>query len=100
MLMDEPLTGLDVPAQEGLLALLDDLQARQVTIMVATHDLEQAAHHFDRILLLNRRVVAFGTPEHVLQAKYLAQAYGSQLTLADGHIVADTCCGGDEHGSA
>lgn len=100
MLMDEPLTGLDVPAQEGLLALLDDLQARRVTIMVATHDLEQAAHYFDRILLLNRRVVAFGTPQHVLQAKYLAQAYGSQLTLAGGHIVADTCCGGDEHGPA
>ena len=31
MLMDEPLTGLDTPAQEGLLNLLDTLRAQKVT---------------------------------------------------------------------
>lgn len=49
MLMDEPLTGLDMPAQEGILNLLDRLKEEKVTVMVATHDLEQAASHFDRI---------------------------------------------------
>ena len=43
MLMDEPLTGLDSPSQEGILALLDELKRQNVTVMVATHDLEQAA---------------------------------------------------------
>lgn len=97
MLMDEPLTGLDAPAQESLLALLDELQARRVTIMVATHDLEQARRHFDRILLLNRRLIAFGPPEQALQAGNLARAYGSHLTLAEGQVITDTCCEGDEH---
>src|SRR6185503_8028963 len=67
MLMDEPLTGLDTPAQEGLLDLLDTLRDQRVTVMVATRDLEQASRHFDRILLLNHHIVAFGHPEDVLQ---------------------------------
>src|SRR5512146_354968 len=60
MLMDEPLTGLDTPSQDGILNLLDRLKRERVTVMVATHDLEQAARHFDRILLLNHRMIAFG----------------------------------------
>lgn len=89
MLMDEPLTGLDAPAQEGLLALLEVLQRRGVTLMVATHDLEQARLHFDRILLLNRRLIAFGPPEQVLQAGNLTRAYGSRK------ILVDECCQGE-----
>ena len=98
MLMDEPLTGLDTPSQEELLALLDTLQRRGVTIMVATHDLDQAARYFDRILLLNRRVLAFGPPQQALQAENLARAYGSKLTVVEGQVITDTCCEGDEHG--
>ncbi len=97
MLMDEPLTGLDAPAQEGLLALLGELQRKGITVMVATHDLEQAGRYFDRILLLKRRLIAFGRPEQVLQAENLRDAYGSRLTLPDGQIITDTCCEGDEH---
>src|SRR5262245_50845313 len=66
MLMDEPLTGLDAPAQEGILNLLDRLKRENVTVMVATHDLEQAANHFDRIMLLNHKMIAFGEPKRVL----------------------------------
>lgn len=97
MLLDEPLTGMDSPTQESLLSLLADLQQRGVTLLVATHDLEQAARHFDRILLLNRRLIAFGLPEQVLQAGNLARAYGSRLALPDGLFIADTCCEGDEY---
>src|SRR5215207_7053824 len=66
MLMDEPLTGLDTPSQEGLLDLLDTLKTQNVTVMVATHDLDQAARHFDRIMLLIHQIVAFGTADKVL----------------------------------
>src|SRR5512146_1721333 len=81
MLMDEPLTGLDAPAQEGLLNLLDTLRNQNVTVMVATHDLEQAARHFDRIMLLNHRIVAFDVPQQVLRTDNLLQAYGGRLKL-------------------
>src|SRR5215211_8407474 len=84
MLMDEPLSGLDTPSQEGLLNLLDTLRNQNVTVMVATHDLDQAARHFDRILLLNHRIVAFGNPADVLQTENLVNAYGGRLRSTSG----------------
>ncbi|MDI6770925.1 MAG: hypothetical protein QMD04_14800 [Anaerolineales bacterium] len=91
--MDEPLTGLDTPAQEGLLALLGDLQQRRVTVMVATHDLEQAARYFDKILLLNHKIVAFGVAEEVLKPNNLIVAYGGKLQInRDGQMLVDDCC--------
>ena len=94
MLMDEPLTGLDAPSQEGILNLLDRLKQEKVTVMVATHDLEQASTYFDRIMLLNHRVVAFGEPDTVLQTENLLKAYGGRLRSTEsGNIVTvDDCC--------
>jgi manganese/iron transport system ATP-binding protein len=101
MLMDEPLSGLDAPSQDGILALLDELNRQNVTVMVATHDLEQASQYFDRIMLLNHRLIGFGPPEQVLQTEKLIQAYGGRLRSVDGDnvLTVDDCCDdGDEHG--
>ncbi len=100
MLMDEPLTGLDTPAQEGLLDLLDTLKNQNVTVLVATPDLEQAARHFDRILLLNHQMVAFGSPEEVLKTENLIRAYGGRLrsTSGDNVLSVDDCCDEGEDG--
>ena len=101
MLMDEPLTGLDTPSQEGILTLLDRLKREKVTVMVATHDLDQAANHFDRIMLLNHQIVAFGEPSEVLHTDNLLQAYGGRLKPVDGLNIlsTDDCCdeGSDDH---
>jgi len=97
MLMDEPLTGLDTPSQEALLSLLGDLQKRGVTVMVATHDLEQAERYFDSILLLNHKLVAFGAARDVLKSDVLLHAYGGKLNKVDGKYLTDTCCEEGDH---
>ncbi|HAV77235.1 MAG TPA: manganese ABC transporter ATP-binding protein [Anaerolineae bacterium] len=99
MLMDEPLTGLDTPSQEGILDLLDRLKKENVTVMVATHDLDQAEAHFDRIMLLNHRIVSFGEPQIVMQTENLLNAYGGRLrSTDDGKVLSiDDCCDDDEH---
>ncbi len=100
MLMDEPLAGLDIPAQEDIFRILDELQPRGVTVMVATHDLNLASEQFDRVMLLNNRLLGIGHPDDVFTPERLLQAYGSHLRLVqtdDGVMVlSDTCCGGDE----
>jgi manganese/iron transport system ATP-binding protein len=105
MLMDEPLTGLDTPSRQEILNLLDNLREKKVTIMVATHDLNEAAQYFDRVMLLNGKLLAFGSPEQVLQYQNLVDAYGDRLrrinTGDDTVAIADTCCGeGEEHDHA
>ncbi|MEZ4868973.1 MAG: zinc ABC transporter ATP-binding protein AztA [Caldilineaceae bacterium] len=100
LLLDEPLTGLDLPSQEIILSLLAELHAEGVTMLVATHDLSQAAEYFPKVMLLNRQMVALGAPAEVLTQSFLAEAYGSQLQIlpnAQGALVlTDTCCGGGE----
>ncbi len=94
MLLDEPLNGLDTPAQESLLKLLDALRDRQVTVMIATHNLDQASRYFDRILLLNQKIIGFGLPGEVLSTEKLRQAYGDryQSLNGEGLITVDDCC--------
>lgn len=96
LLLDEPFTGLDAPSQQILLEILEDLHNRRISILVATHDLNQAAERFNRILLLNRQLVADGAPQDVLTADLLRRAYGSHLHVLPGPegglVVADTCC--------
>jgi manganese/iron transport system ATP-binding protein len=99
MLMDEPLTGLDVPAQEDIFRIMDELRGRRVTVMLSTHDLNLAAERFDRVMLLNSRLLGLGRPGDVFTPERLQTAYGDHLRLVqtdDGVMVlSDTCCGGD-----
>jgi manganese/iron transport system ATP-binding protein len=100
VLLDEPLSGLDVPSQEAIFSILDELRTSGVTTLVATHDLNLAAERFDQILLLNRRLVALGPPAAVFTRPLLMEAYGGHMHLVpEGEgviILTDTCCDGEE----
>lgn len=99
LLMDEPLTGLDLPGQEAILRVLDDVRQGGVTVLLATHDLTLAADRFDRIMLLNRRLIAFDRPQRALTADNLLTAYGGHAhTLPqqpDQLLITDSCCDHD-----
>jgi len=100
VLLDEPLSGLDMPSQAAIFSILDDLRASGITTLVATHDLNLAAERFDQIMLLNRRLVALGTPGEVFTRPRLMQAYGGHMhVVPDGDgvmVLTDTCCDGEE----
>jgi ABC-type Mn2+/Zn2+ transport system ATPase subunit len=98
LLMDEPFTGIDVTTQEATLELLNQLQAQGVTLIVSTHDLNLAASRFDRVLLLNHRVIAYGTPSQVFTTENLLRAFGAQAMIMDGKMIVDECCPPEEHG--
>ncbi len=98
-LMDEPFTGVDATTQQATLALLDHLEQQQVTVLISTHDLNLASSRFDLVLLLNRRLIAFGAPREVFTEANLAEAFGPQmLKLAGGAILVDECCPPEDEG--
>lgn len=76
LLLDEPLAGLDTPSQETIFEILDSLRQDKVTIMMATHNLDLAEERFDRIILLNHRLVAVDVPQNALTAVNIRAAYG------------------------
>jgi len=104
LLMDEPFGGVDVPSQEAILEILDGLRELGVTVLVSTHDLNLAVERFDRLALLNRRLIAYGPARGTITPASLAAAYGGQAlwrgedyALVMGDI---DCCGetGGRHG--
>ena len=99
MLMDEPMTGLDVTSQEDIFGILDELRTRNVTILISLHDLKMASERFDRVMLLNKHLLAMGLAEDALTPEHLISAYGGTLQLipAEEGLLAlgDTCCEGD-----
>jgi ABC-type Mn2+/Zn2+ transport system ATPase subunit len=96
LLMDEPFTGVDITTQETTLKLLDDLKAQKVTVLVSTHDLNMASNQFDRVILLNHRLVAYGSPQEVFSAANISFAFSGQVLKVGDAVVVDQCCG-DEH---
>jgi manganese/iron transport system ATP-binding protein/manganese/zinc/iron transport system ATP- binding protein len=80
LLLDEPFSGVDRPSEQLLDVLLRELAAEGRGLLAATHDLEQA-RAWDRVLCLNRRMVAFGKPGDVLSPGVLAETYGADIVV-------------------
>jgi iron complex transport system ATP-binding protein len=90
LLLDEPISGVDAPTQETILAILSGLAAQGKTLLITTHDLRCNMQYFDALLALNRRVIALGPVEQVLTPEVLTRTYGAQMVLANGTSVALT----------
>jgi ABC-type Mn2+/Zn2+ transport system ATPase subunit len=78
LLLDEPYVGLDAPSVALLDRLLLELAASGRALLIATHDVEQA-RGWERVLCVNRRQIAFGTPDDVLTRETLAATYGAEM---------------------
>jgi ABC-type Mn2+/Zn2+ transport system ATPase subunit len=83
LLLDEPFAGLDARSADRLLVLIDELAAAGRTILIATHDLDQA-RAWDSVLCLNRRQVAFGHPAETLTRRVLEETYGGSIVEIPG----------------
>jgi len=82
-LLDEPFSGVDIPTQEIVVGVLHELAARGKTIVYATHDLYQAFRSSDRVILLNRTVVADGPPGDVATEENLRATFGGRSSIFD-----------------
>ena len=68
LLLDEPTTGVDAATEEALRRVVRDLAGRGLPIVMTTHDLDRAADWFDRLMVLDRKVLAIGAPGEVLES--------------------------------
>jgi ABC-type Mn2+/Zn2+ transport system ATPase subunit len=77
LLLDEPTAGLDPAAQARFYTLVCDLQrAADLTLLCASHDLGVVSAHADRVILLDRSVLAQGSPAEVLGSHAVDRSYG------------------------
>src|SRR6266566_4877581 len=86
LLMDEPTTGLDPRSKKEVQAVLETLRAeREVTVLLCTHDMDEAAALCDRVLMMDEgRVLADGSPEELCR-RYAVD--GKPATLEDVFMI-------------
>jgi ABC-type Mn2+/Zn2+ transport system ATPase subunit len=97
-LLDEPVTGVDATTQQDIMDLLAELAKMGRTIVASTHDLACAASCFERVIAVNRTVVADGPASIALDPAVLSRAYGGHiLSLDRGPMLVDDPHHHDEH---
>jgi iron complex transport system ATP-binding protein len=89
LLLDEPLTGLDITSAQAIDEVIHEEQSHGCTIVLTTHDLT-AAQVADYVVLMAGVVVASGPPDEVLTDAHLRTAYGPSLIhMEDSHLLLD-----------
>lgn len=82
LLLDEPFSGVDAAAENDIFQVLDLLREEGVAVLLATHNLVQAATHYDKLMLLNNgRMLAYGPPAQVYTPDNLAATFGERIAL-------------------
>jgi ABC-type Mn2+/Zn2+ transport system ATPase subunit len=87
LLLDEPTTGVDAATEDALLALVRSRVRAGLPVLMSTHDLDRASDWFDRLVVVDRRVLISGEPEAVLDSG--AYAGIREHTHTHGHLRTD-----------
>ncbi len=80
-LLDEPFVGVDVTTEEQIIKSLKRLASEGKTLLVVHHDLATVKDYFDKVILLNQRMIAYGDTETTFTEENIAKAYRSQLPI-------------------
>ena len=77
LLLDEPLSALDPSARAEVTAVLNKIKTeRAITMVITTHDVNPLLGIGDRVMLINKRLIAFGKPDEVLRDDVIKSVYG------------------------
>jgi len=88
LLLDEPVTGLDVVSRSLILEVVEEERAAGRIVVMTTHSLDEA-RRCDQVLLLDGSPIARGTPEEVLTAEHLQAAFGGRFIRVGEALLLD-----------
>lgn len=79
--LDEPFVGVDITTEEKIITILKQLAQQNKTLLVVHHDLASVKKYFNKVILLNQRLITYGDTETTFTQENIAKAYGPQLTI-------------------
>jgi ABC-type Mn2+/Zn2+ transport system ATPase subunit len=79
--LDEPFVGVDMLTEERIITILNKLAKEEKTILVVHHDLATVEKYFNKIIMLNQRLIAAGDVETTFTKENIAMTYGGQLQI-------------------
>lgn len=76
LILDEPLSGVDVEGQTALMDMLDEIRKTyDLSILMITHDFGMLDRYADRVVLVDHSIVKKGTPAEVLNSPEFQQVF-------------------------
>ena len=78
---DEPFVGIDITTENKIIEIMRKLANEKKTLLVVHHDLSTIEEYFDKVILLNQRLINYGNTSEVFNNKNVAETYRSQLTI-------------------
>lgn len=88
LVLDEPASGVDVQGGQLFCELLERLRlASGFTQLMVSHDLATVTHHATHVIMLNRRVVAEGSPQTVFTPANLGAVFGLHMGLPNANAL-------------
>lgn len=88
LLLDEPITGLDVGSRSTILDVIDEQVTAGRVVVMTTHELDDA-RRCDQVLLLDTRAIAVGPPPEVLTETHLRAAFGRGFIRVGDDLILD-----------
>jgi len=79
--MDEPFVGVDIKTEQKIVDILKKLRNEGKTILVIHHDLSKVTDYFDKVILLNQWLVAYGDTKVAFTEENINRAYRGQLNI-------------------
>ena len=79
--LDEPFAGVDVTTEEAIVSIMHELTNQGKTFLLVHHDLTTVQKYFDKVIMINQRLIAFGNINQVFNQANLSLCYGSQLSI-------------------
>ena len=88
LLLDEPTAGVDAPGEQSFYELIAEIHRRHaLTVIMVSHDLSMVFRHASWVCALNGVVCCEGSPEQIMNAESLKQAYGIHVSPYQHHHV-------------
>ncbi len=76
LILDEPLSGVDVDGQTDLMDMLDEIRRRfDLSILMTTHDFGMLHQYADKVVLIEHGILAQGTPSEVLDSEEFRRVF-------------------------
>ena len=79
LILDEPLSGVDVEGQTDLMDMLDEIRKTyDLSILMTTHDFSLLPRYADQVALIDHKLLKLGSPDEVLRSEEFAATFHSK----------------------
>lgn len=81
LFLDEPFIGIDAVSEKIIMDIINSLKKQGKTVVIVHHDLAKVENFYDNVILIDRKLIAYGETKETFVKENLIETYGAALNL-------------------